>query len=128
MTKTVLIIEDNDLNMRLFADLLQAEGYRVLESREGVAGFQMARQERPDLIVMDIELPDISGLEITRWLKDDARLAHIPIVAVTAYATKGDEARVLEAGCEVYLAKPISVSHFVETVRRLLEAGRARTT
>jgi two-component system cell cycle response regulator DivK len=123
MTKTVLIIEDNDLNMKLFADLLRSEGYRVLESREGVPGFQLARQERPDLIVMDIELPAISGLEITRWLKDDAELARIPIVAVTAYATKGDEARVLEAGCEVYLAKPISVTHFIGTVRRLIEAA-----
>lgn len=125
MTKTVLIIEDNDLNMKLFADLLLAEGYRVLQSREGVPGFQLARQERPDLIVMDIQLPAISGLEVTRWLKEDAELAHIPVVAVTAYAMKGDETRILEGGCEAYLAKPISVSSFLATVRRLLDVGPA---
>ena len=124
MTKTVLIVEDNDLNMKLFADLLQAEGYRVLQSREGVPGFQLARQERPDLIVMDIQLPAISGLEITRWLKEDADLAHIPVVAVTAYAMKGDESRILEGGCEAYLAKPISVGSFLETIRRLLGEPR----
>ncbi|HEY5289420.1 MAG TPA: response regulator [Caulobacteraceae bacterium] len=123
MTKTVLIIEDNDLNMKLFADLLMAEGYRVLQSCEGVPGFQLARQERPDLIVMDIQLPAISGLEVTRWLKEDAELAHIPVVAVTAYAMKGDETRMLEGGCEAYLAKPISVSSFLGTVRRLLDAN-----
>jgi len=93
MTRTVLIVEDNELNMKLFADLLEAEGYRVLRSGEGVAGFQIARQERPDLIVMDIQLPSISGLEVTRWLKEDPELALIPVVAVTAYAMKGDEAR-----------------------------------
>jgi len=121
MTKTVLIIEDNDLNMKLFADLLEAEGYRVLQSREGVAGFQLARQAHPDLVVMDIQLPAISGLEVTRWLKEDAELAHIPVVAVTAYAMKGDEARMLEGGCEAYLAKPISVATFLETIRRLID-------
>ncbi|MGH7022793.1 MAG: response regulator [Caulobacteraceae bacterium] len=120
MSKTVLIIEDNELNMELFADLLRAEGYGVLQSGEGVAGFQIARRERPDLIVMDIQLPAISGLEVTRWLKEDPELAHIPVVAVTAYAMKGDEARILEGGCEAYLAKPISVASFVGTIRRLL--------
>jgi len=120
MTKTVLIIEDNELNMKLFADLIRAEGHRVLESGDGVQGFQLARQERPDLIVMDIQLPAISGLEITRWLKEDAELAHIPVVAVTAFAMKGDETRILNGGCEAYLAKPISVASFLGTIRRLL--------
>jgi two-component system cell cycle response regulator DivK len=124
MTKTVLIVEDNELNMKLFADLLEAEGYRVLRSGEGVAGFQIARQERPDLIVMDIQLPAISGLEVTGWLKEDPELAHIPVVAVTAYAMKGDEARMLEGGCEAYLAKPISVASFLDTIRRLIDRGR----
>jgi two-component system cell cycle response regulator DivK len=120
MTRTILIVEDNELNMKLFHDLLRAQGYDVLEAREGVEGFQMARARRPDLIVMDIQLPSISGLEVTRWLKEDAELAHIPVVAVTAYAMKGDEARILDGGCEAYLAKPISVVSFLDTVRRLL--------
>ena len=124
MTKTVLIVEDNELNMKLFADLLEAEGYRVLRSGEGVAGFQIARQERPDLIVMDIQLPAISGLEVTGWLKEDLELAHIPVVAVTAYAMKGDEARMREGGCEAYLAKPISVASFLDTIRRLIDRSR----
>jgi two-component system, cell cycle response regulator DivK len=121
MPKTILIIEDNELNMKLFADLLQAQGYRVLQSGEGVLGFQLAREQRPDLIVMDIQLPAISGLEVTRWIKEDPDLAHIPVVAVTAYAMKGDETRILEGGCQAYMAKPISVTAFMGIIRRLLE-------
>lgn len=124
MTKTILIVEDNDLNMRLFVDLLEGAGYRVLQSGEGVAGFQIAKQERPDLIVMDIQLPAISGLEVTRWIKEDPELAHIPVVAVTAFAMKGDETRMLSGGCEAYMAKPISVATFLETIRRLLATDR----
>jgi two-component system cell cycle response regulator DivK len=120
MTKTILIVEDNELNMKLFHDLLQAHGYRVLQSGEGVHGLRMARDHRPDLIVMDIQLPGNSGLEVTRWLKEDPALAHIPVVAVTAFAMKGDETRMLEGGCEAYLAKPISVGALLGTVRRLL--------
>jgi two-component system cell cycle response regulator DivK len=120
MTKSILIVEDNELNMKLFHDLLLAQGYQVLQSREGVQGFQMAREHRPDLIVMDIQLPAISGLEVTRWLKEDWELAAIPVVAVTAFAMKGDETRILEGGCEAYIAKPISVTRFLETVARLL--------
>jgi two-component system cell cycle response regulator DivK len=123
MPKTILIIEDNELNMKLFADLLRAQGYGVLQSGEGVHGFQLARDHRPDLVVMDIQLPVISGLEITRWMKEDPELAHIPVVAVTAFAMKGDETRILEGGCEAYIAKPISVAAFLEIIRRLLEAG-----
>ena len=120
MTKSILIVEDNELNMKLFHDLLMAQGYQVLQSREGVQGFQTAREQKPDLIVMDIQLPAISGLEVTRWLKEDSDLAAIPVVAVTAFAMKGDETRILEGGCEAYIAKPISVTQFLETVARLL--------
>jgi two-component system cell cycle response regulator DivK len=120
MTKSILIVEDNELNMKLFHDLLMAQGYQVLQSREGVQGFQMAREHRPDLIVMDIQLPAISGLEVTRWLKEDPDLAAIPVVAVTAFAMKGDETRILQGGCEAYMAKPISVTRFLEIIARLL--------
>ena len=121
MAKTILIVEDNELNMKLFHDLLEAQGYDLLEAREGPSALGLARAHRPDLIVMDIQLPSISGLEVTRWLKEDPELAHIPVVAVTAFAMKGDEARILQGGCEAYIAKPISVGRFLETIRRLLE-------
>ena len=121
MPKKVLIVEDNELNMKLFHDLLEAQGYDLLEAREGPSALGLARAHRPDLIVMDIQLPSISGLEVTRWLKEDPELAHIPVVAVTAFAMKGDEARILQGGCEAYIAKPISVGRFLETIRRLLE-------
>jgi two-component system cell cycle response regulator DivK len=119
--KTVLIVEDNELNMKLFHDLLEAQGYRVLQTREGLEALTLAREHRPDLILMDIQLPEISGLEVTKWLKEDDTLAHIPVVAVTAFAMKGDEERIREGGCEAYVAKPIAVAPFLETIRRLLE-------
>jgi two-component system, cell cycle response regulator DivK len=117
MAKTVLIVEDNELNMKLFNDLLEAHGYTTLKTANGVEAVELARTHRPDLILMDIQLPEVSGLEITRWLKDDSQLASIPIVAVTAFAMKGDEERIREGGCEAYLSKPISVAKFLETVR-----------
>jgi two-component system cell cycle response regulator DivK len=120
MTKTVLIVEDNELNMKLFHDLLDAQGYAVLQTREGLQALALTRQHRPDLILMDIQLPEISGLEVTKWLKEDEALAHIPVVAVTAFAMKGDEERIREGGCEAYLAKPISVAPFLETIRRFI--------
>ena len=120
MPKKVLIVEDNELNMKLFHDLLEAQGYSTLETRDGLAALTMAREHRPDLILMDIQLPEISGLEVTKWLKDDESLAHIPVIAVTAFAMKGDEERILAGGCEAYLSKPISVGKFIETVRRFL--------
>ena len=118
--KRVLIVEDNELNMKLFNDLLEAHGYRTLQTRDGVEALQMAREHRPDLILMDIQLPEISGLEVTKWLKEDEELASIPVVAVTAFAMKGDEERIREGGCEAYISKPISVSHFLDTIRRLI--------
>src|SRR5215475_1180094 len=118
--KTVLIVEDNELNMKLFNDLLDAHGYHTLQARSGIEALKIARERRPDLILMDIQLPEVSGLEVTRWLKDDEELREIPVVAVTAFAMKGDEQRIRQGGCEAYLSKPISVGTFLETVRRYL--------
>ena len=118
MSKKVLIVEDNELNMKLFHDLLDSQGYETLQTREGLQALAMAREHRPDLILMDIQLPEISGLEVTKWLKEDEELAHIPVVAVTAFAMKGDEERIREGGCEAYISKPISVIGFLDTEKR----------
>jgi two-component system, cell cycle response regulator DivK len=120
VAKTVLIVEDNELNMKLFHDLLEAHGYHTVGTRNGIEALDLARKHRPDLIVMDIQLPEVSGLEVTKWLKDDPDLQAIPVVAVTAFAMKGDEERIREGGCEAYLSKPISVGKFLETVRSFL--------
>jgi two-component system cell cycle response regulator DivK len=125
MAKTVLIVEDNELNMKLFRDLLEAHGYQTVGTRNGAEAMALARQHRPDLILMDIQLPEVSGLEVTRWLKDDAELKSIPVVAVTAFAMKGDEERIRQGGCEAYLSKPISVAKFIDTVRRFLGDAEA---
>lgn len=121
MAKKVLIVEDNELNMKLFHDLLDAQGYETLQTREGLEALSLAREQRPDLILMDIQLPEISGLEVTKWLKADDELSSIPVVAVTAFAMKGDEERIRQGGCEAYISKPISVSGFLETIRQLLD-------
>jgi two-component system cell cycle response regulator DivK len=117
MAKTVLIVEDNELNMKLFNDLLEAHGYVTLKTADGIQAIELARQHRPNLILMDIQLPEVSGLDVTRWLKEDEELKSIPVVAVTAFAMKGDEERIRRGGCEAYLSKPISVTKFLETVR-----------
>ena len=120
MAKTVLIVEDNDLNMKLFHDLLEAHGYATIQTKDGMEAMKLAREHRPDLILMDIQLPEISGLEVTKWLKEDPDLRRIPVVAVTAFAMKGDEEKIRQGGCEAYIAKPISVVKFLETVAKLL--------
>lgn len=117
MAKTVLIVEDNELNMKLFNDLLEAHGYSVVQTRSGLEALDLARKHRPQAILMDIQLPEVSGLEVTKWLKEDDDLRSIPVIAITAFAMKGDEERIREGGCEAYLSKPISVSKFLETVR-----------
>ncbi|MFZ9501678.1 MAG: response regulator [Beijerinckiaceae bacterium] len=117
MTKTVLIVEDNELNMKLFNDLLEGHGYATLQSRNGVEAVELARKNKPDLILMDIQLPEVSGLQVTQWIKADEELRAIPVIAVTAFAMKGDEEKIRQGGCEAYLSKPISVAKFLETVR-----------
>ena len=120
MKKTVLIVEDNELNMKLFNDLLEAHGYGTVQTKSGVEAVGLARQHMPQLILMDIQLPEVSGLQVTQWLKDDPELAHIPVVAITAFAMKGDEEKIRQGGCEAYLSKPISVVKFLETVRNYI--------
>jgi len=120
LAKTVLIVEDNELNMKLFHDLLEAHGYNTVGTRNGVEAIELARTHHPDLILMDIQLPEVSGLEVTKWLKEDESLRSIPVVAVTAFAMKGDEETIRQGGCEAYISKPISVTSFLETVRRFL--------
>jgi two-component system cell cycle response regulator DivK len=150
MAQTILIVEDNELNMKLFRDLLEAQGYGILQTRDGMQALDIARAERPDLIlleaqgygilqtrdgmqaldiaraerpdliVMDIQLPQVSGLEVTKWIKADDDLKHIPIIAVTAFAMKGDEEKIREGGCEAYVAKPISVNDFLATIKKFL--------
>ena len=116
MAKTVLIVEDNELNMKLFNDLLESRGCRIIQTRNGVEAVELARKHRPDVILMDIQLPEVSGLQVTQWLKDDEELRSIPVIAVTAFAMKGDEEKIRLGGCEAYLSKPISVDKFFETI------------
>ncbi len=118
--KTVLVVEDNELNMKLFHDLLEAHGYNILQTKDGMDALRLAREHKPDLILMDIQLPEVSGLEVTKWIKEDDELKSIPVIAVTAFAMKGDEEKIREGGCEAYIAKPISVTNFLETVQRFL--------
>ena len=117
--KKVLVVEDNELNMKLFCDLLDAFGFQTVESCDGLKAVDLARQHKPDLIIMDIQLPEVSGLDLTRWIKDDTQINKIPIMAVTAFAMRQDERLVREAGAEAYMSKPIQMTPFIDTVKRL---------
>jgi two-component system, cell cycle response regulator DivK len=105
--------------MKLFHDLLEAHGYQTIETRNGIEALDLARKHKPDLIIMDIQLPEVSGLDLTRWIKDDSMINQIPLMAVTAFAMRQDERLVREAGCEAYMSKPIQMMPFIETVKRL---------
>ncbi|MGM0422569.1 MAG: response regulator [Pseudomonadota bacterium] len=118
--KTVLIVEDNELNMKLFEDLLEAHGYETVQTNDGRKVMDMAREHMPDLIIMDIQLPEISGLDVTEMLKKDDALKAIPVIAVTAFAMKGDEEKIRQRGCEDYIAKPISVTEFINVIKKHL--------
>jgi|SRR5688572_10628499 len=117
--KKILVVEDNELNMKLFCDLLDAFGFQTVESRDGLKAVDLAREHKPDLIIMDIQLPEVSGLDLTRWIKDDTSINKIPIMAVTAFAMRQDERLVREAGCEAYMSKPIQMMPFIDTVKKL---------
>ncbi len=118
--KKILIVEDNELNMKLFHDLLEVHGYTTLQTKDGREALELARTHRPDLILMDIQLPEVSGLEVTKWIKADDELKTIPVIAVTAFAMKGDEEKIRSGGCEAYIAKPISVNSFLDTIQKVL--------
>lgn len=122
MGQRILIVEDNELNLKLFCDLLRAHGYEVEPVRDGREALERARAFGPDLVVMDIQMPHVSGLELIELLKAEEGLQAVPVLAVTAYAAKGDEERIRDAGAEGYVSKPISVVKFVEAVRALLPA------
>jgi two-component system cell cycle response regulator DivK len=122
--KTVLVIEDNELKLKLLNDLLEYQGYTVITTRLGEPALGLARQYKPDLILMDIQLPDISGIEATQRLKNDQQTRAIPIIAITAFAMSGDQARILASGCDAYLSKPFNVAEFL----RLVEQWTTRAT
>src|SRR5712672_1932096 len=116
--RTVLIVEDNELNLRLLSDILEYHGYTVFTTRPGEPALELARQHRPDLILLDIQLPDISGMEAARRLKADDQTRTTPIIAVTAFAMSGDEAKILASGCDAYVSKPFNVIEFITLVER----------
>lgn len=124
MGQKILVVEDNELNLKLFCDLLRAHGYEAEPVRDGREALERARAFVPDLVVMDIQMPHVTGLELIEQMKADAELRRMPIMAVTAYAAKGDEERIRDAGAEGYVSKPISVLKFVESVAALLAAPR----
>jgi two-component system cell cycle response regulator DivK len=121
MAKRILVVEDNDLNRRLFCDVLKSQGFEVEPVSDGRGALDTARSFGPDLIIMDIQLPNISGLDLIETAKADETLRSIPVLAVTAYAGKGDEERIRDAGADNYLAKPISIGLFMAAVRELIE-------
>jgi two-component system, cell cycle response regulator DivK len=120
VAKKVLVVEDNELNLRLFCDLLRAHDYEAEAVRDGREALDRARAFEPDLIVMDIQMPHVTGLELTEAIRADEELKSIPIMAVTAYAGKGDEERIRAAGADAYVSKPISLLRFIETVEGLV--------
>ncbi len=121
MAKKILIVEDNELNMKLFNDLLEAHGYTTLTTRDGTEAYDIVKDKKPDLILMDIQLPEISGFDITRRIKGDNDLKDIPVIAVTAFAMKGDEDKIRECGCNGYISKPISIESFIQTIQTHIE-------
>jgi two-component system cell cycle response regulator DivK len=119
-TKKILIVEDNDLNLKLFADLLEANNFSVIKNTDGKNIKNICDEQMPDLIVMDIQLPNVSGIDLIEMIKLDDKLSHIPIIAVTAFAMEEDKDNILSAGCEEYISKPISISVFLEKVNKHL--------
>ena len=115
---TILVVEDNALNLKLLHDLLEYSGYTILATSLGEAAIELARQHKPDLILLDIQLPDMSGMEAAQRLKADEQTRAIPIIAVTAFAMAGDQAKILASGCDFYIAKPFNVTELLQLVER----------
>ena len=124
--KRILIVEDNELNMKLLNDVLEAYGYNIVQTGSGAAVLGLARTHRPDLVLMDIQLPDVSGLDAVRQLKADPETRHIPVIAVTAFAMAGDKRRALDSGCDGYIAKPIMLREFLATIEEFLSGKPSR--
>ena len=120
MQEKILIVEDNPRNMRLLEMTLKVKGYSLLKATDGEEALDMAMTERPDLIIMDIQLPKIDGLEVTRKLKNTQAFSHIPIIALTAYAMKGDKEKAIDAGCDAYLPKPINTRELPGVIAKML--------
>lgn len=120
MKKKILVVEDNELNMKLFRDLLETHNFEVVGTRDGLEAFDLACESKPDLILMDIQLHGVSGFDIIKRLKQDNTMKGTPIIAVTAFAMKDDEEKILQSGCEAYISKPISIGSFLETVNSFL--------
>lgn len=127
MSKSVLIVEDNELNMKLFHDLVQSLGLIVYQSKNGIEALALTKQHKPDLVIMDIQLPEVSGIEVTKWIKSDPTISYIPVLAVTAFAMRGDEERIRASGCEGYMSKPIGVAQFLKTVREFVGINTINT-
>jgi two-component system cell cycle response regulator DivK len=125
MAKRILVVEDNDLNRKLFCDVLKSQGYAVEPVSDGRDALDKAHSFVPNLIIMDIQLPNVSGLELIEAAKADRVLRSIPVLAVTAYAGKGDEERIRDAGADNYLAKPVSIGPFMAAVKALVEKAAA---
>lgn len=128
MRKTVLVVDDNEANMRLFCDLIEAEGHRAVKAEYGMKGLRLVREARPNLILMDIQLPDVAGTEVIQWIKSDKALRHIPIIATTAFNTKEIIDAIAASGCDGYITKPIAVSEFLDTVHHFLSGTSAKET
>jgi two-component system cell cycle response regulator DivK len=124
LPKTVLIVEDNELNLKLLKDVLEYHGYTILAIDLGEPVLGLARQHRPDLILLDIQLPDISGTEVARRLKEDEQTRTIPVIAVTAFAMAGDETKILASGCDAYVSKPFNLVEFLTLVERWTTENR----
>lgn len=122
---TILVIDDNPVNLKLASEVLLAEGFRVIRAEDAEQALALLEQQVPDVILTDIGLPGMDGLELTRTLKADARYRHLPVIALTASAMKGDEARVLAAGCDAYIAKPLDTRQLAAAILRALERGAA---
>ena len=116
-----MVVEDNELNMKLVRDLIKIAGYRMLEACDAEYGIPLIREQRPDLVLMDIQLPGMDGLSATKILKEDSNLKHIPIVALTSYAMEGDKEKALEAGCAGYITKPIDTRNFLKTLSQYIK-------